>query len=517
MMVTRYTISTAGQAPRDIEHMGLSVDTDTFSTADFSRFRQRLNGNLDALQVLLAQDSFSRIPSAGARHLGCELELYLVDGNGRPAFFNQEIQQRLQDPLLTLELNRYNLEYNLPPVSATNNPFSTIARAVEGALGRINQAAADFDCQVVPIGILPTLQKNDFGGHAMTNVTRYRALTKALQAIRGGPFHVHIKGQDELIADMTDVTLEGANTSLQIHYQVDIKEFVDTYNALQMVTPLVIALAGNSPFVFGKRLWQETRIPLFKQSIDCRRYDPIHPIPARVNFGHAWLRHSPLELFTEAVRLYEPLLPVCDHEDPMEAINSGKVPGLHELRLQQGSVWLWNRPVYDASGKGHIRIEMRALPAGPSVTDMVANTALIIGLTEVMKHQVAEYLPLMPFEYCARNFYRAAELGLNAELIWPNPQQFRPEYQTAAAILEPLMDDVPAALDGIGIAAADYQGPLDCVRQRLQTRQTGAAWQLQAYEKLHLTRDHPAALQQMLALYQHHSAANRPVHDWPMP
>lgn len=497
--------------------MGLSVDTDTFSEEDFKRFRQRLDSNLEALQTLLTQHTFSRIHSASERHLGCELELYLIDSNGRPAFFNQEIQHSLQDPLLTLELNRYNLEYNLPPVSATNKPFTTIARAFEDAMGRINQAATAFGCQVVPIGILPTLQQTDFGYHAMTNVMRYHALTRELQAIRGGPFHIHIKGQDELTTDIEDVTLEGANTSLQIHYQVDINEFVDTYNALQMVTPLVIALAGNSPFVFGKRLWQETRIPLFKQSIDCRRYDPIHPIPARVNFGHAWLRHSPLELFTEAVRLYEPLLPVCDSEEPMAALDTGQVPGLQELRLQQGSVWLWNRPVYDGSGKGHIRIEMRALPAGPSVADMVANTALIIGLTEVMKPRVAALLPLMPFEYCARNFYRAAELGLNAELIWPDPHQFRPQYQSAAAILEHLIEDVPAALARIGIAADEYLQPLDCVRQRLQTRQTGATWQLQTYEKLNLTLDSSAALQQMLALYQQHSATNRPVHDWPVP
>lgn len=493
--------------------MGLSIKNREFVDEDYRRFGKRLNQNLLVLEKLLQQPGFGEC-TPGRRKIGCELELYLVNQSGDPAFYNQEILESLNDPLLTLELNRYNLEYNLKPVALQRSPFQTAAKATGAALDRINRCAAEFSCSAIPIGILPTLNQSHLGSQAMTNLARYHVLTRELRAIRGGPFSIQINGEDPIHTTMDDVTLEGANTSLQIHYQVSPASFADTYNALQLVTPLVVAISGNSPLLFGHRLWQETRIPLFKQSIDCRRLDPTHLQPARVNFGHGWVRETALEIFTEAVRLYRPLLPECSDEDAMACLRAGSSPQLHELRLQQGCVWLWNRPVYDPAEGGHLRIEMRALPAGPSVKDMIANTALIIGLTEVMKPRIRSLLSVIPFEYCAQNFYRAAEYGLDAKLVWPSHTQNEPDYQMASSIIAELLEDVPEALDAIGVCRDDYLPQLSIIKARLANRQTGSVWQTKMLKQLKNDLKNAEALQQLVLRYQTNSQQNIPVHEW---
>ena len=283
------------------------------------------------------------------------------------------------------------------------------------------------------------------------------------------------------------------------------------------MTPLIVAAGANSPLVFQHQLWHESRIPLFKQSIDCRRYDPRHPIPARVNFGHAWVRESVLEIFTEAVRLYQPLLPITSKENPMQSLKNGASPLLEELRLQQGSVWLWNRPVYDPSGDGHIRIEARCLPAGPSVIDMVANTALTLGLMEVMRPRVRALLSAMPFEYCERNFYRAADEGLTADIIWPSSNQNRPEYRSCREVLLELPPEMLGALEHLGIDKSDSQPLVSLLEERIQSGQTGAQWQLQSYESLKKNASNDEALRSLLLEYRKNSGSNLPVSQWPVP
>ena len=492
--------------------MGLLIDRDSFSSQDFRRYNSRLNQNLKALQKMMAQPGFGQFN--GGRKIGAELEIYIIDDEGRPAFFNGEIHDELKDPQLTLELNRFNLEYNLKPVALRSKPFSNMAKEIRGALTRIDRVAQKYNSSTLPIGILPTAREADFGYHAMTDIARYRALTNGLRDLRGGPFHIEIEGKDFLKLDMQDVTLEGANTSLQVHLQVLPEEFADYYNALQLITPLAVAISANSRFVFGHRLWHETRIPLFKQSIDCRRYDPLRPQPARVNYGHSWVRESAFELFSEAVRLYEPLLPICGDEDPLACVSAGGTPQLEELRLQQGSVWFWNRPVYDAAEGGHLRIEARALPAGPTVSDMNANIVLLLGLMELFRRDIRVLLPAMPFEYCVRNFHSAAQLGLDAELIWPNARQTRPEYVTCRELLEQLLEKLPDGLDALGIAESEYKSALAILGARLSSGQTGAVWQLEAYEHLRRNCDREQAISQMVRLYQQNSRGGRPVHEW---
>lgn len=490
--------------------MGTVIDRSNFTEDDYRRFSARLRDNLAAFRQLAARPGFG----AGETSFGAELELYVVDSLGRPLHINQEVQKELNDPQLTLELNRYNLEYNFSPVLAKNNCFhATQAEAME-ALEKIDRCAEKWSGSTVGIGILPTLRESDTGEQAMTKTPRFEALTRQLSQIRGGPFYIDIKGSEPIRLEMEDVSLEGANTSFQVHLKVPASEFADTYNALQLVTPLVLALAANSPTLFGHRLWQETRVPLFKQSIDCRRPDPLHPQPARVNYGHSWLRLGAVELFAESIYLYRPILPLLSDEDPLETLKSGGIPQLNELRLQQGSVWLWNRPVYDPADGGHLRIEMRALPAGPSVGDMLANAALLIGLTKAMQKNINRLLPAIPFDYCIRNFYRAAEKGMQAELIWPSATQNQPEYHKVGDILRQLLPQVPEQLSAAGFQDGDFAPLLAIINERLATGRTGSQWQLAKLDELESDLPRQEALAEMLQQYQRLSRQNLPVAQW---
>ena len=490
--------------------MGQEISTTEFSAEEFRHFGKRLRGNLEALELLLKRPGFGE----GELSFGAELELYIVDSVGQPLHVNQEIIEQLDDPQLTLELNRYNLEYNFSPCLISDYCFRKTQQEALAAMDKINACAAQWDGSVVPVGILPTLQQSDIGYQAMTKLPRFEALTRELTHIRGGPFTIAITGVDTLQLAMDDVTLEGANTSFQIHLRVPPNEYAEFYNAAQLVTPLVVALAANSPTLFGHRLWQETRIPLFKQSIDCRPKDGMHPIPARVNFGNNWIRTGAFELFAEAAMLYRPILAHCDDEDSMAVVKAGGIPSLHEMRLHQGSVWLWNRPVYDPAEGGHLRIEFRALPAGPSLVDMLANAVLAIGLTKVMQENIRDLLPAIPFNYCTANFYRAAQRGLEADLFWPSLTQVQPEYFPVPALIENLLPRLPEKLAEMGFREDDFMPLLDIIEERLAARKTGARWQLEKVSELRRDMHKREALTEMLMQYRTNSAANIPVARW---
>lgn len=490
--------------------MGRDIENTDFSAADFEKFSAKLRDNLAALKQVLARPSFGE----GDCSFGAELELYIVNDKGEPVYKNQEVIAQLNDPQLTLELNRYNLEYNFSPVKVKDGCFAATQKEALAAISRINACTSQWGGRVVAVGILPTLQQQDTGYHAMTPLRRFEALTNELTELRGGPFTIAIEGEDTLQLAMEDVTLEGANTSFQVHLRVPPNEFADFYNAMQLVTPLVVAMSANSPTLFGHRLWHETRIPLFKQSIDCRPIDGMHPIPARVNFGNNWVRNSAYELFAEAALLYRPLLPICSEEDPLAIVKAGGTPRLRELRLHQGSIWHWNRPVFDPVDGGHLRIELRALPAGPSIVDMLANAALAIGLAKSLQGSIKELLPAIPFSYCTANFYRAAQKGMAAELFWPSPRQSQPEYFSVPTILETLLPKLPESLNSMGFQKEDVASLLDVIAERLETRQNGAQWQLNKLDELRKDLHKREALLEMLHQYQTNSDANIPVAQW---
>jgi hypothetical protein len=307
--------------------------------------------------------------------------------------------------------------------------------------------------------------------------------------------------------------VEGANTSLQVHLRINPDEFADTYNAAQLATPLALAVAANSPFLMGHSLWDETRIALFKQSVDTRRNRHEWRRMARVPFGHGWVRKGALELFAEACHLYPILIPISSDDDNLAIVRDGGIPELAELRLHQGTIWNWNRPVYDAADGGHLRIEFRALPSGPTPVDMMANAAFLVGLTVGLRDSVKRLLPAFPFRYADYNFYRAAQSSMDAELIWPTLDETSPRAVNAVSLGRELLPVAEEGLAMIGVSGEESARLLGLIRDRLDMRLTPCGWQRRIVEDMgEIPRDH--ALRDLVAIYFAKFSTGKPITAW---
>jgi gamma-glutamyl:cysteine ligase YbdK (ATP-grasp superfamily) len=496
--------------------MGHELDVERFSEADYARFAGRLRACLDALDVMLARPGFGEGPMS----VGAELEFFLVDGRGRPLPLNREVLARAPDPRLSPEIDRFNVECNAHPVPLAGRPFSALEGEIATARANLRSAAAIHGGRPVTIGILPTLRSDDLRADRLTSLPRYRALAAGIRRLKNGPFEVRIDGDDPLAATFDDVALEGANTSFQIHLRVPPANYAAFYNAAQMAIAPVLALAGNSPLFLGHRLWRETRIALFKQSSDPR---PVgqdgaargpERLPSRISFGRGWVRRGISELLRETVMLHPPILAQVGVEEPMEAVQAGGVARLDELRLHSGTVYTWTRPVYDPAGGGHLRIEMRALPAGPSTEDMLADAALLLGLTLALAPHAEQLLPALPFSYAEANFYRAAQHGLDATLFWPAATPPSPRAWPARALITALLPAARDALVGAGVDDREADRLLAIITERTNVAQTGAAWQRKLLTRLEADVGRKRALELLLERYIELQETGAPVHTW---
>jgi Glutamate-cysteine ligase family 2(GCS2) len=497
--------------------MGIEIERDRFSDEDYQRFSRRLEQSLEALGRILQRPGFG----VGERTIGAELELFLIDQAGDPLPRNADILEEVGDPHLTLELDRFNLEVNPEPLSLAGRPFSALGQELRAVLERVGRVAAGHGGRLVMIGILPTLRPEHMHRDAITDTPRYRALDHSMRRLRQEPVRIEIRGTDpEPVRIVQDhIALEGANTSFQVHLRVDPADFARVFNAAQLATAPVLAVAGNSPALLGSLLWEETRIALFEQAADDRDEPSRGRLVSRVAFGTDWLRAGALELFEESVRHHEPLLPVLGEQDPLADLDGDGVPELEELRLHQGTVWRWNRAIYDAALGGHLRIEMRALPAGPTITDMLANAALLLGLTLAMSGAPGErdlgWTDRLLFTRAHANFYRAARQGLRAELEWPR-EQGEPRRATAAELVPELVPLARRGLDQAGVAAEESGPLLEVIAARVASGHTGAWWQRRMVAALEPRVGRGRALELMLERYLELMSTDQPVHTWPV-
>jgi gamma-glutamyl:cysteine ligase YbdK (ATP-grasp superfamily) len=490
--------------------MGLSINKSEFSAEDFEQFAAKVRTDLTALNRLLNRPGFGE----GESSIGAEVEFYIVDPDLRAQPINTEIAASVQDSQLTVELNRFNLEYNLSPHPLRGAPFARTEQELLAAIQRINQHAAPLNGELVAIGILPTLRRCDMGAKAMTNKPRYHALSSALLEQRGKPFTIHIGGNDVIDLMANDVTMEGANTSFQLHWRVPAHRFADYFNAVQLVTPIVLALASNSPSLFGHQLWDETRIALFKQSIDSRspnRKTWRHP--SRVYYGNGWARNA-WELFAASASLYPPIIPMMSEEDPMAVIDRGEVPELSELRLHHGTTWPWNRAIYDHASGGHLRIEIRSMPAGPTAVDMCANGLFVIGAALAVLDDIPHLTSILPFHYTEHNFYRAAKYGIDAEIIWPQKDQVQLQATPLLTVARELLPRAREALQQTEVDEAEIDRLLGVIEGRIENAMTGARWQRRITESLLKSRNPDEAFRSMLSLYMANQKKNIPLHEW---
>ena len=483
------------------------------------RFVQRLLVDLRALETMLAGGGIER----GVRRVGAEQEVFLVGPDYRAAPLAMELLEELAGLPVTTELGLFNLEINLDPLPLTGDCLSRLERQLVELLERVREAAAAHGARVVLTGILPTLDKSDLTLRNMTPRPRYRALNEAVQRLRGRELELRVKGADELHLTHDNVMLEACNTSFQVHFQAGAEEFARLYNIAQAITAPVLAVATNSPLLFGKRLWRETRIALFQQSIDTRSASThVRQQRPRVHFGLDWVRESVLEIFQEDIARFRVLIGGGEEEDPFEALAACRPPQLHALRLHNSTVYRWNRPCYGVlDGVPHLRIENRVLPAGPTPLDEVANAAFWFGLMKGMDEEAGEVPARMVFADAKENFLAAARHGLDAHFTWLDR---RPA--TARALLAgELLPLARRGLARLGIDDADVERYLGVVEARVESGRTGSQWLLDSLRALDGQGgkgggkggggkgERMAALTAATLVRQ---TGNRPVHEWPL-
>jgi len=466
---------------------------------------------LDDLRALAFMLEHGRVES-GTTRIGAEQEMFLIDRYLRPAPVSLEVLAQADDQRLTTEIARFNLEANLTPLELTGNCFTRMQDELETLLELARKAAATQNADVLLSGILPTLLKSDLTLDNLTPVPRYHELNRGVIRLRGGPLSIHIKGLDELHLTHDNIMMESCNTSFQVHFQTNAKDFANHYNIAQAITGPVLAAAVNSPLLFGQRLWQETRVALFQHSTDERsRPQLARNQPTRVAFGDCWLRNSVVELFHEQITRFRSIILIEPNENPFEVLARGETPSLSALRLHNGTVWRWNRACYGVTeGVPHLRIENRAFPSGPTVVDEIANAAFFTGLMVALPEVYGDVTKRMEFDNAKSNFFRAARHGLDAQFQWIDGES----HSAPALILDHLLPLARQGLMTAGVATEDVDKYLDIVRERTQSRQTGANWIVKSIAAMDNSTSKDTRHRKLTSAMLANQKSGQPVHHW---
>lgn len=475
--------------------MGQEITTSHFSDDDFDCFMQHLKQETAELEQWFSQRCFSsRAPVAGY-----EMEAWLIDSQGRPAARNTDFLETAGNPLYTAELAQFNIELNAEPADIRSNFLSEFEKDFQRNWSLCKKVAQGIDCRVLGTGILQTLGNTDLSLKNMSQQLRYKALNEqVLLQRKDRPLVLNINGREALKSEHHNVMLEAAATSLQIHMQVPLAVAHHYYNASILVSAPMVAIAANSPYMFGKDLWSESRIPVFEQSVDVGGYNgasqgPVH----RVSFGTDYARHSLMECFTENLQHFPVLLPMVFNDEMCK---------MRHLSLHNGTIWRWNRPLigFDKDGTPHLRIEHRVMPAGPSVVDNIANMAFYFGLVQYYASQQTPVTELLDFAQARDNFYTSAQHGLENKVVWPGCDHCEMRH----LILNQLLDQAKSGLNMLNLDVADIEYYLGIIEARAEHRQTGSHWQRQFVAK------HGDNMQRLVETYYHNQQTGEPVHCW---
>ncbi len=480
--------------------------------ADMLLFVRRLLDDVQAFEYMLENGWFED----DIVRIGAEQEMCLVHNKTyKPATINTEVLAKLTDaPWCVTELAKFNLETNLSPREFTGECLSQLEAENLRYLARIQEVLNDFDASIVLCGVLPTLRKHDLEMHNLTPVDRYYALMAAIQKnLLGTAFELRIEGVDELLVKHESPLLEACNTSFQVHLQVAPREFVKMYNIAQALAGPTVAIAANSPLVFGRRLWAETRIALFQQSLDTRTTaDHLRERLPRVNFGSGWLTGNITEIYKEDISRFRVLLAGKIEEDSLKTIAEGKVPKLRALQIHNSTVYRWNRPCYGISpnGKPHLRIENRVMPAGPTVVDATANAAFWLGAMVGMGLHYPDITRELSFDDVRDNFIKAAKFGIDSTFNWIGDRKIpAPEL-----ILRELLPLAKEGLKHRKVSSSDISKYLGIIEARTKAHKTGARWALRSYTALKHQVTNDEAVSCLTAAMIKNQQQNQPVHTW---
>ncbi|KXT58875.1 glutamate--cysteine ligase [Gordonia sp. PS3] len=502
--------------------MGAEVSHQKFSGADRVRFRAQVSRGTEAIARMLTDGLFTDHGRPPEPLLGMEVELNLIDENAEPAMANAEVLDAIADPDYQTELGQFNIEINVSPRPFVGADTVGLEQGLRASLNRAEARAASTGNHLLMVGMLPTLGREHFAHQWISTNPRYSLLNEQIFAARGEDLELDITGVPmviggpaERLATTSDSILpEAACTSLQLHLRVAPEDFATHWNAAQAIAGVQVAIAGNAPFLDGKALWHETRIPVFEQATDTRplelRNQGVRP---RVWFGERWI-NTIFDLFAENTRYFPALLPVSTDVDPLVELDAGRIPELEELRLHNGTVYRWNRPVYDViDGRAHLRVENRVLPAGPTVVDVMANAAFYYGLVRGLVESELPVWSQMSFDAARENLAAGARWGFGAQLYWPNIGWVRPDE----LVLRRLLPIAERGLIAYGVSDRARRRYLGVIEGRAATRQSGSVWQraaVRAREDAGESRS--AALRGMVRDYASLMHEGEPVHNWPV-
>ncbi len=493
--------------------MGVEVSSATFTREQRVNFRQKVLLDLDVFERMLEESRFDFTRP----QMGLEIELSLVDGDLAPALINQSVLEDLQDSDFQSEVGRYNIEINVPPRPMAGDQAVRLERWLSTSLRHAGDTAREYGARVVATGIIPTLQADIFDGDWLSLGVRYRGLNDSVLNERGEGMQLDIEGPtgEQVVSYFETIGPLSGCTSVQLHQQVTPQDFPTYWNAASVISGIQIAMGANSPYLFGRRLWAETRVPLFSQMTDTRSEELKHQgVRPRAYFGRNWIT-SIFDLFEENVNCFPALFPEVSDEDPVRVLQEGSAPELHELRLHNGTVWRWNRPIYENSqGVPHLRVENRVLPAGPSAVDMVANACFYYGLLENLTSSGRPIWTKMTFMDAEKNFFDASRHGIDTVFTWPGLGK----VAATELVSEHLLEEANEGLASLGLRKQVREYYLSIIEGRCSAHQNGASWQVavtEAYERAGHERND--ALRLMFGHYVEHMEQNQPVHTWPMP
>ncbi|WP_431040984.1 glutamate--cysteine ligase [Streptomyces sp. P1-3] len=496
--------------------MGEKVVANGFGLVDRQRQRRNLQACLEGLSRLMEERRFDRPRNL----MGLEIELNLAGSDGMPRMLNAQVLDRIASPDFQTELGQFNLEVNIVPHRLSGRVFDQLEEELRTGLSYADRKAREVSSRVVMIGILPTLAAADLGAANLSGDDRYKLLDAHMLAARGEDFRIDVEGVERFTYTSGSIAPEAACTSVQLHLQVTPGRFAAVWNAAQAVAGAQIATGANSPFLFGREVWRESRPPLFLQSTDVRQPElAAQGVRPRNWFGERWISDV-RDLFEENLRYFPPLLAAADDEDPLRVLEDGGIPLLYELVLQNGTIYRWNRPVYAvADGVPHLRVENRVLPAGPTVADVIANAAFYYGLVRALAEEPRPVWTRLPFAAAEENFDAACRHGIDAVLQWPRSGRFLATARIPAAQLvrDELLPLAAAGLDAWGVEPADRDRYLGIIEERCRRRLNGASWQVATY-RLARERglDRKSALAVMTSRYCALAGSGEPVHTWPV-
>ncbi len=482
---------------------------------ELRRFIRSLLDDVRALDTMIKNDWFER----DIRRIGAEQEMVLVHNDShKPAMIALEAMELLKEhPWLESELAQFNLEITLTPRTFTGACLSMLEEETLARLSVIHNALGQMQAKPILTGILPTLRKFDLSLDNLTPKERYKALMNAInEQLLGPEYELRITGIDELIIKHDSPMLEACNTSFQVHLQVSPNEFAKMYNIAQTLAAPVMAIAANSPLVFGRRLWHESRIAMFQQSIDTRSsHRHLRERAPRVIFGNDWLVDSILEIYKDDIARFRVLMSSDVKEDSLAAIQRGEVPKLKALQVHNSTVYRWNRPCYGISdnGKPHLRIENRVLPAGPTVIDEVANAAFWLGLMVGFAEKYDDITQHILFAEARDNFMKAARYGIDTTFSWLDDTKI----SACDLVLDQLIPIARMGLASQGVDQGDIDRYLGVIESRATKHMNGARWLLRGYTKLLKEVPRDEALTVVTATIAQYQKKEIPVHDWPQP